>query len=313
MNQGIGSPVLPRRFVRGASVAATGLALAMTAAACSSGPSATPAVHRSPRQAVLASVAGTESASSAAIGISVSVKGTPSLGGVAAGGTPVSVTITGHGVFSFANKTGEMTITSPSLGTGGAGTVQILVVGNHLYVGNSRLSSIDGGKPWVEVNLGAFQKAEGQSANPLGSLADGDPTQILGLLRQLSGSVTDLGAGQVDGVPTTEYQGQIDLAGGGTGSAGGSALLNPQMARALGLSDIPVDVWVDSAGRARQLSTTFSVIGLTVTATSDFGSFGTPVSVTAPPSDQVADGSGLLKSGQLGTLFGNTGSSTQST
>jgi hypothetical protein len=51
------------------------------------------------------------------------------------------------------------------------------------------------------------------------------------------------------------------------------------------------------------VATSFTVIGLTVKAQEELGSFGTPVSVSAPPADEVADGSGLLQGGQLGNLF----------
>lgn len=284
-----------------------GVGLAMAAAACGGG-SASPAAHRSPRQVVLSSVSDTESASSAAIGLSVSVNGTPSLGGVTGSATPVSIAVTGQGMFSFANKTGEMTVTVPSSGQGSAQTVKLEEIGNTLYVSNAHLSSLVGGKPWVEFNVNDFQQAEGKSGNPIGSFSDGDPTQILGLLQKLSGSVTEVGSGDVDGVPTTEYQGTIDLAGTSAGSTT-PTIISQQLAQTLGLTNIPIDVWVDSAGRARQVSTTFSVVGLTVKAQSDFGSFGTPVSVTAPPSDEVADGSGLLQHGQVGSLFGSSTSS----
>ena len=279
-----------------------GAGLATLAAACSTSPAAAPAAHRSPRQVVLASVTDTESASSAAIDITVSVNGTPSLGG-SSSAKPVSASVTGHGVFSFADKTGEMTFTASSPGSSSSGSVQVRKIGDQLYVSSPRLPSLDGGKSWVVVNVNDFQKAQGQNGGPFGSLSDGDPTQILGLLQRIGASVTEVGTSDIDGVPTTEYRAQIDLAGSGTGS---SAVISSQEAQALGLSTIPVDLWVDSAGRARQVSTSFSVIGLTIKATVGFGSFGTPVSVSAPPSSEVADGSSLLSNGQLGSLLGGT-------
>jgi hypothetical protein len=297
-----------RRRARPPVVAMVGAGLAVVAGACGGG-SAAPASHSSPRQVVLSSIGRTESASSAAIGLTVSVKGTPRLGGVAGSGTPVSISISGQGLFSFADKTGQMTLTIASAG-GSTQTVKVEEIGNHLYVSDAHLSSLVGGKPWVEFDLSAFRQAEGQSGNPLGSLSDGDPTQILGLLQHLAGSVSEVGTGEVDGVPTTEYQGTIDLAGGGAGSSV-PTLISPNLARTLGLSNIPVDVWVDGAGRARQVSTSFLVVGLTIEARGDFGSFGTPVSVTPPPAGEVADGSGLLQHGQAGSLFGS-GSTTLS-
>lgn len=285
--------------------------LALVAAACGGGSAAGPPVHRSPRQAVLASVSSTESASSAAIAISVSVNGTLSLGGSSSGstGTPISLSVTGQGLYSFGQKTGELALTIPSLGQGSAGTVKIDEIGDELYLSNPRLSSLDGGTPWVEVDLSALQQS--QSSNPVGALADSNPTQILSLLQELGASVTEVGTSDIDGVPTTEYQGDLNLTGNSGGSSNSATIISPQLAQLLGLSDIPVDVWVDSAGRARQISTSFTVVGLTVQAQADLSDFGAPVSVAAPPSDEVADGSSLLQGGQLGSLFG-TGSALSS-
>jgi hypothetical protein len=83
---------------------------------------------------------------------------------------------------------------------------------------------------------------------------------------------------------------------------------------------IPVDVFVDSDGRARRMTITMdlgdfmgSVAGAsgatglgdlpTITATVDFYDFGAPVSVVAPPADQIVE---MPKLGDLGNL-GNLG------
>ena len=292
-------------------------ALGVALCACSSSvPGTSGAPHGTPHQVVLASVDSTESADSAAIGLSISVTGTPSLGGLGAlGGStgssaaaPVNFRLTGHGVFSFADKTGDMTIEVPATGTTPGGSLEIRRIGQDLYLGGPQIAAADGGKPWVHVSVSQYQQFEqGQSqssAGPLGSLADGDPTKALALLQQLGAQVTEVGTSQIDGVATTEYQGQLDLAGGTTGST----IVNRQLAQALGLSNVPVDVWIDGQGRARQVSTSLSLFGLSISVEETMGSFGTPVSVTAPPADQVADGSGLLQNGKMANLFGGSGS-----
>lgn len=301
-SRGSGSPRLSRRLpLVGATLMAV---LGVAASACSGGHS-TASPPADPHKAVLAAVQTTESASSAAITISLSVTGTLSLGGVtsttsAAIAPAISLDINGKGLFSFANKTGEMTLDIPSLGQGTAGTIQFREIDGNLYLDTASLTSLDGGKPWIELNLAQFEQAESQSTNPLASLADGDPTQILSLLKDLGGTVMQVGTTDIDGVPTTEYAGQIDLAGSGKSPS----LLSPQLAQTLGLSSIPVDVWVDDEGRARQVETSFTVLGLDIKAQAQIGSFGAPVSVSPPPADQVANGNSLLQGGQVGSLFG---------
>lgn len=308
-----------------AAVAATMATAGLVLAGCSSsgGPAANRVLHGTPHQIVLAAVDATESADSAAIDISISVTGTPSFGGLgglggastgssSSAGRPIDITISGHGVFSFAQKTGDMTVDVPSLGTSPATTIEVRRIGQDIYLKSPKLSQVAGGKTWVHVDLSQYLQSQGQgqsqSGTPLGGLSqglsDGDPTQILGLLKQLGAQVTEVGPGQVDGVATTEYQGVVDLSGGTTGST----IISPQIAQGFGLTSIPVDVWVDGQGRARQVSTSLGIFGITIKAQEQLGSFGTPVSVSAPPADQVADGSGLLHSGQLGNLLGGSSS-----
>jgi hypothetical protein len=271
--------------------------LTVGAAACGSGAPAAQS-GKSPRQAVLDAVSTTESAGSASITVAVSITGTPKIG-AAASGQPLDLSITGQGACSFAQRTGQFSVNVPATGRSSATTIQFRQIGDDLYLSTPSLSTLDGGKPWVHVSVSQYEQRQGQSTGPAGALSTGDPTQVLQLLHQLGGSVTQVGAAQIDGASTTEYQGQIDL----TGTTTGSTVVSQQFAQALGLQNIPVDVWVDDAGRARQVETSFSVLGLAIKAQERLGSFGTAVSVSAPAADQVADGSGLLQSGRLGNIL----------
>lgn len=318
------------RRVGSGAAAPTGLLVvsALLTAACGSAtPGATGTGSGSrpatPRAVVLDSVQRTEAVDTAAVSLRISVAGTPSVAGLVpaasgAGAAPVSFTITGQGAFDFRAHTGQMTVTFPTGQGSTGGTMQIRIIGHDLYFSAPQLPGLDGGKPWVHVDAGSYLQKQGQSAGPLSGFSDGDPTQVLGMLEQMSGAVTEVGTANVDGVPTTEYQGTIDLtgrsgaAGGGSGTSGGSTgstVVSPQIAQALGLTDIPVDVWVDGDGRARRVQTSFAFFGITVSAQEGLGSFGDPVSVSAPPAGDVADGSSLLDSGQLDNLFGNSSSS----
>lgn len=287
------TPQLRRWLPAGALV----VLLSAGAAACSSGTQGAQS-GKSPRQVLLDSVSTTESAGSAAITVTVSITGTPKIG-ASASGQPLDLSITGQGDYSFAQKTGQFSLTVPAAGRGSATTLQFREIGDDLYLSTPSLAAIDGGKPWVHVSLSQYEQSQGQSTGPAGALSTGDPTQVLQLLHQLGGSVTEVGSADIGGTPTTEYQGEIDL----TSSSTGSTIVGQQLAQGLGLQNIPVDVWVDGSGRARQVETSFTVLGLTVKAQEQLGSFGTAVSVTAPPADQVADGSGLLQNGKLGSIF----------
>ena len=304
-----------RRTLIGGALGAAALGLVLSACSSGSGTAGGTTPHGTPHQIVLASVGSTEAANTAAVDVSISVTGTPSLGGLGAlggsssssagpAGTPLNIDITGHGVFSFAQKAGDMTVDIPAIGTSPGGSIEVRRIGQDVYVKAAQLPAVDGGKPWVHVLLSQFEQGQSQSSNPFGSLSDGDPTKILALLQQLGAQVTQVGTSRIDGVATTEYQGVLDLAGGTTSST----IVSQQLAQALGLSSVPVDVWIDGQGRARQVSMSLSVFGLTVKAGEHLGSFGAPVSVSAPPADQVADGSSQIHNGKLGSLFGGSGS-----
>jgi hypothetical protein len=307
--------VLAGRYPKVAPVALLVAASAVALGACgstSSGSSGAAAhghaVTGSPHDIVLASVDATESTRSAAVDLDISASGTPTIGGVSGqqGSAPISLSITGHGVFDFVDKVGQMSIDLPATNGQPAGSLQIRLVGGAVYLSAPQVTSLDGGKPWVKVDASKYLQKQGQDSGPLGGFSDGDPTQALAMLEQLGTNVTVAGHQVIDGAQTTEYDGSIDLSSVGTRSSTSSTVISKQLMQALGLSTLPVKVWVDDAGRARQVQTTLTVFGITVSATEKIGSFGIPVTVTAPPSADTADGTALLDNGQLGNLLGSS-------
>lgn len=291
--------VLRRRRWRALPAAGVCSILAAVLSAC--GGSAPNSALGSPLHAVLTSVTKTEAASSTALDLAITASGK-------IGSTPISLTISGNGAFNFVQHVGQFTVKIPALGNPSAAPsiVQLRIIGQTLYLNSASVAKADGGKPWASVSLPAYVKAEGQSTSGLGSLASGDPSQILGLIQRVGGSVTEVGPATVDGTPTTEYRANLDFAHLPTVT--GSTLISPQelqqLSQALGQSSIALDVWVDGQDRTRQVQTQVIFLGLHVSATLGFGDFGAPVSVSAPPAGQTADGSGLLSSGQLSPFAG---------
>lgn len=302
----------PVRPVVLAAVLATAVALGAAGCATSStGASGRPPAG-SPRTVVLAAVQQTQAATSADIALRVSVSGTPDFGSLVPGGTgssssPIALDVTGTGAFDFAQKTGRITLTTPASGTSPARTIEIRIIGNDLYLNAPELLALDGGKPWVHVDTSSYRQDQGQNAGALGGFQDGDPGQVLTLLQRLGAQVTDVGPADIGGVATTHYRGSVDLTSPSTsGSSTGNGAFGRGLAKLFGFGAVPVDVWVDSDGRARQVQVTLSLFGVAVSAQEDFSDFGTPVVVDAPPAGQVADGSALLQSGMLKNLLGHS-------
>jgi hypothetical protein len=141
--------------------------------------------------------------------------------------------------------------------------------GTILYVKSPLLAAaIPPGKTWLKVDLKKAGKAGGVD---LSTLTAQDPAQALTYLRSLKG-VTKIGAEQVDGVSTTHYRAQIDV-----------AKLSPAAAAQVGAATY--DVWVGDDGYIHRVRVVASS-GAKVTATSDLSDFGAAVKVTVPTAAQ---------------------------
>ena len=234
-----------------------------------------------------------------------------------AGGTGAGfdITISGQGAEDFASRRVELTMALPL----GVGAVDERILGGVLYLRLPAQLSAQrpAGKAWLRVDLNAL--ARQTLGSPLSSLTPGgtsDPGDLLGYLQGLSDSgLTEVGSDTIDGAPTTHYRGVIDLNRAADKLPAAAAAALRQMISRLGTGRQPVDVWVDDQGRARQLRMDLGLpanafagtagrgstprpggaggAGATMTITVAFSGFGEPVSIVAPPPDQVADAASL--------------------
>jgi hypothetical protein len=114
------------------------------------------------------------------------------------------------------------------------------------------------------------------------------------------GSSHVVGSEPVRGTPTTHYSASIDLgrAADTLGDQKTAAALK-QLYASSGATTMPVDVWIDRAGRVRRESFSMTLGGAAGTGAGmdmsiEFIRFGVPVDLRAPPSDQVLDASTIL-------------------
>jgi hypothetical protein len=185
-------------------------------------------------------------------------------------------------------------------------SIEVVLDKATIYEHIPQLASAIGGKQWFKIDLASLGKAVGASG--LGNAFQGqtsDPTAGLNFLRGASGPITTVGDESVRGVATTRYRTTVDpnkaMAQLGADERG----IVQQMLKQLGTS--PVDVWIDGQGRVRRVqnSLSFSTSGpstnglKSLASTTEFYDFGTPVTITVPPANQVADFSELF--GQLRT------------
>jgi hypothetical protein len=150
-----------------------------------------------------------------------------------------------------------------------------------------------GGKPWVRVSLAPYVGSQGGTE---------DPSQILSVLNAQSSSVTKLGSDEIGGVRTVHYRAQLDPTKVAPGAGPAARQMLAQLPALTGSSTLPVDVWIDGTGKARQLRYSLTLnhppagaspaagqaFPETVTMTLGLSDYGVPVQVTLPPADQVS-------------------------
>jgi hypothetical protein len=270
------------RWSRCAVVAVAGMTVAVGLAACGSGGLSNLAL-------VGKAYADTMQTNSAkvAMAVDISTKGQ-------------SAHASGVGVADWTTKQAQFSITAPGV----AAPVEERAINSTVYV---QVPAADRaktqGKAWVEASI-STNANQSQGLDNL--IQPDDPQGALQVLQSQSSQVTRVGRAVIDGVSTTHFRATYDMAKAGSGA---SPTTIQRFVELTGTSTIPVDVWLDSAGRVRRLSLSISVVKLPqgatttaqaqaelplrVTITLDLSAFGTPVAVTAPPASEVAPASAV--------------------
>jgi hypothetical protein len=198
-----------------------------------------------------------------------------------------ALSATGDIKFAGTKSAVRMTMDVPSVGS-----MQMVVVDGTFYLKlPSGLAGLMGGadsglgdKPWIKLDLGSSDAL----TRSLGSTADFanqvDPAQMINQIKS-AGTITKVTHETLDGQPTTHYLISVDvskLAGEEKQSVAG-----------LGLTTLPFDIWVNSdnlpvriitkVGYADPVSGSSQQVAITV----NYTNWGEPVTVAAPPADQV--------------------------
>jgi hypothetical protein len=293
---------------RAAAGPALAVVLALIAAGCgSAGSSGGGGRHANPAVALARAADVSATASGERVAFSMSVS-SPSL--------PAPARIRGSGSFQLPTRTGQLTLTmnlggNPAAGAalgGSTVTLKEVLERDVIYVKlPSALSGrLPGARPWLEVDLAGLASGLRRSAG-LGTLLDNplasNPAAFLQYLRAESGRVQRLGTATIDGEQTTEYHAVIDL-------RRVASLVPPSqraavsqtiatLEKASGLSDVPIDAWVDASHRVRRLALSFTEspagqrIGISMTI--NVLAYGPQPAPQIPPASQVTNITTLLR------------------
>jgi hypothetical protein len=226
--------------------------------------------------------------------------------------------ITGTGGVDEKARRMAMTMTMGSLGT-----IEMRMLGTTFYEklpNTGELASSPYAGKWIKISLPANIESAGSF----------DPRQALSYLKAVTtNGIHKVGTAIVRGEQTTHYAAQLDLTkvlDKAQQQLGSSTNLDlTQMAKQLGMQRLPMDVYIDGQHMVRRVAITMQLTApssagseagqhASFAVNEDFYGYGTPVTVSAPPANQVVDGSGLLKgtlpgasSGTAGGISGTTG------
>ena len=213
------------------------------------------------------------------------------------------MTLDGAGFFNYKTQEGSLTLDVNGLPAGateslGSGSLRVeeLFKSTTIYVGSPLFANkLPGGARWMKLDLGRFAQAVALNLQQLVG-GQSNPAQVLEFLRATR-AVSRVGAETVRGVPTTRYRAKIDLAKAADVLPGAnrdqvrSAL--KKLSAQTGLSDIPVEVWIDGHKTVRRLALELAAPAgadkVTVHLQIELFDFGPTPRVTAPSESEVFD------------------------
>ena len=248
--------------------------------------------------------------STAASGFKTSMSMRMSVNGT---GSVQNVALTANGSVSPGTRTGEMTMSMklPASAGGQNLDLQIVMDRNTLYMKlpASLTSKIPGGKPWLSMNLKQIGQASGIPG--YGSLFSNsssfsNPSQYLNFLRATAdGSVKNLGQETVNGVQTTHYEADVDLAKLASSVPAAQKQAVQQLMSTLqdkGVNtQMPIDAWIDGSHHIRRLHIKYNVSlngqSVTTDLTENLSDYGPQPAPPVPSADQTTNLTSMLQNG----------------
>jgi hypothetical protein len=195
-----------------------------------------------------------------------------------------TILINGGGAFGFSPSRGTLDIRTSVPGEAVV-VIAERIIGPTVYLQlPAQERAALGGKKWVEVKGLTSVTSNNES-----------PTETLSLLEGEASDVHRVGTATIGGVATTEYRGNVRLSSAAAHLSPALRTYFKMFTSTLGISALPVSVWVDGSGRARQVTVGFTIpstatgaaAGAKIQLAVEFSDYGVPVQVSAPPASEV--------------------------
>jgi hypothetical protein len=215
----------------------------------------------------------------------------------------IDVTASGSASAATHDMSMDMKMNSPSSQETGTLQMQAVEHAGTIYykLPPALTSKLPTGKPWVSISFAQIGQAAGIPG--YGSLinsssSESDPGQYLNFLRATAdGTVTNLGQETLNGVATTHYHADVDLANlakaePASDQAAAGQLVALMQKYGAG-TQLPVDVWIDGANLVRRIKLGYNLTvkgdPVTIDMTMDLRSYGTQPTPTVPSPDKTTN------------------------
>jgi hypothetical protein len=198
-----------------------------------------------------------------------------------------SIGVTGSGTVDLANSAMRMSMTVQGVPALAGTSISTVLVDGTTYISYPGITTLLPGKSWI---------SQPTSTSSTSGVGVANVSDMLRLLAAKGAVVTKVGVGAIGSTPVTSYDVTLSpaLISSQVSALGVPSADSAEVQQILGTSGVTFRVSVSSDGHLRRLS-----LNMTVPASSstpavqesvvvDLTNYGTPVSISAPPADQVA-------------------------
>ena len=206
---------------------------------------------------------------------------------------PTPATSVSKGVIDFTTRRASLTVKV------GNQSVKTVTDGQSIFEDLGDDVGLPDGKSWLKLTLADIGKAAGLEGLGELSSSQNDPSSELNYLRG-AGEVTKLGTEDVRGEKTTRYHAVVSFEEAAQKASAAAAKTIRSIAKKLGQTTQPIDVWIDSDGRVRRLTEKIDLSKAdlpaadgaqpptSTTVKAEYYDFGTTAKVELPSADDVA-------------------------
>ncbi|MFF5987802.1 LolA-like protein [Prauserella flavalba] len=196
----------------------------------------------------------------------------------------MQMTANGEGLYDGANT--KMSMNMEMMGQ----SVEMRLVDQAMYMKMAGLEAQTGGKPWAKISLDGTDPMSQQLSS---SMEQSDPTKTLEYIKE-AGEITNSEKTTLDGQEVTHYTIELDFKkiASEMGAASG---ITPEQAEQLP-AKLPMELWLNSDNLPVQVVMDMGKMmeaagagGQEAKMTMKYSDWGAPVTVEAPPADQVGE------------------------